>query len=178
MKKNNGFTLIEVMVTILILGILAAFTIPGFQNIIDKSRIRSTDTDLIQLLRVARLTAVEERTTVMVCGSTNGTSCGSNINDWGTSILAVEVDPNNGNAVVKTLGVVNVDERAVVKKNNTNNLSVDFQPSGWSPGDQASIFVCSTGGGNKNSYRIYVSMSGKIRNETFENSPNQASWGC
>ena len=37
MKNNNGFTLVEIMVTIAILGVLAAIAIPNYQNSVRKA---------------------------------------------------------------------------------------------------------------------------------------------
>lgn len=41
MKKNTGFTLIELMIVITIIGVLAAVAIPMYQDYITKSRVTS-----------------------------------------------------------------------------------------------------------------------------------------
>ena len=59
MKKNNGFTLVEIMVTIAILGIIAAIAIPSYQNTLRTSNRADAKTALNTLTNeLARFYAV------------------------------------------------------------------------------------------------------------------------
>jgi len=46
---NKGFTLVEMVVVIVILGIIAAIAVPSFIGYIDRSRVTSAATDAAQL---------------------------------------------------------------------------------------------------------------------------------
>lgn len=48
-KKNSGFTLIELMITVAIIAILAAISLPSYQNYIKKTNIKAAQTDLVSL---------------------------------------------------------------------------------------------------------------------------------
>lgn len=49
MKKNRGFTLIEVMVTVVIVAILAAVALPSYQNYVTKAKIKEAQSNLVGL---------------------------------------------------------------------------------------------------------------------------------
>ena len=55
---NAGFTLIELMVTVVILGIVAAYAIPGFQNLVESNRVTSQTNNLLSAFKSARSEAV------------------------------------------------------------------------------------------------------------------------
>lgn len=73
--KPNGFTLIELMITIAILAILMAVAVPSFQAIIASTRLTSAKTDLLSTLARARSEAIKVGNRVTVCMSADGATC-------------------------------------------------------------------------------------------------------
>lgn len=65
--KNKGFTLIEMMVTIAIIGILAAIGMPSYNNMISSIRISARINTLSDTLNFARTEAMKRGLTVSVC---------------------------------------------------------------------------------------------------------------
>lgn len=48
-RESSGFTLLELMVVALLIGILATIALPSYQNYLKKSRARAATADLVAL---------------------------------------------------------------------------------------------------------------------------------
>jgi len=69
-KRDGGFTLIEMMVTIVVLAILIAVAVPSFSDFIEKARLRGAADALSSQFTVARTEAVraDRNVTLSVVG--------------------------------------------------------------------------------------------------------------
>lgn len=87
--RPQGFTLIELMVTVAVAAILLAIATPSFTSIINSNRLTSASNEMVATLQAARMEAVRLNTTVNVC-----TGC-----DGNAGSLVAFVDANdNGDA--------------------------------------------------------------------------------
>ncbi|WP_071395920.1 type IV pilin protein [Bacillus tuaregi] len=60
LKNQKGFTLVELLAVIVILGIIAAIAVPSIGNIIEKSKFDAAKADAIQILNAAKLYTAAE----------------------------------------------------------------------------------------------------------------------
>lgn len=79
-QKQVGFTLIELMVTLLILSVVAAFAAPSFTGPIKRNQLTSNANDVAGFLRYARAEAVSSGEIVVVSNIGSDGSFGSSGN--------------------------------------------------------------------------------------------------
>lgn len=62
--KYKGFTLIELMITITVLGIIVAIALPGFKSIIDGRKLVGATDNLYAALQYARSEAIKQNSDI------------------------------------------------------------------------------------------------------------------
>ncbi len=67
-KAPRGYTLIEVMIVVSIIAILSMTAVPAFARLINNGHIKSTSSQLITVLSVARQEAIRRNQNVLVVG--------------------------------------------------------------------------------------------------------------
>lgn len=66
MRRSHGFTLIEVLVVLTVLGIMLGVGIPSFKNFIAQQRVKSTAYEIATSLLIARSEAIKRNASVTV----------------------------------------------------------------------------------------------------------------
>lgn len=74
-NRSYGFTLVELLVTIAILGILMAIALPNYQQFILNTRMTTQANEFLTMLNLTRSEAVKRNARVTMCKSSNGTAC-------------------------------------------------------------------------------------------------------
>ena len=89
--RTRGFTLVELMVTVVVLVVLVSMAIPSFDYVKLSNRLNSYSTDLVAGSQVARSEAIKRNAQVTLCVSTNGTSCATT-GLWETGWIVISAD--------------------------------------------------------------------------------------
>ncbi|MFC6166333.1 pilus assembly FimT family protein [Acinetobacter terrestris] len=89
-KKNQGFTLIELMITIAVLAIIATMAVPSMGNMINQKRLDTNTKELIQVLSLARSQAVLLKTNTTVSFNDNFTSTSTNFS-WVPTYNSIKI---------------------------------------------------------------------------------------
>jgi type IV fimbrial biogenesis protein FimT len=99
MRNQDGFTLIEMMVTLAISAIMITTGVPAFQHIVQTNRQAAQSAMLVRALQFARTEAIRQAADVTVCsgsatGGPNGTAACRNNSDWSNGWI-VFIDHGN-----------------------------------------------------------------------------------
>lgn len=154
MRPASGFSLVELMVVLMILGATLALAIPGFTSLTLTTKLKSYANNIVSSVYTARGEAIKRNAPVRLCASSNGTSCATS-GDWEQGWIVI--DPND--VVIQTQQAVS----SGFKIANSGGLVINFDPSGASIGGTAStLTVCkqSPAVGDQER-RVVISTTGK-----------------
>jgi type IV fimbrial biogenesis protein FimT len=98
MKKRNqtGFTLYELMITLLIVGVVLSYGIPNMAEFTANSRITSTSNDLHAAFQMARSESARAKANITICASADPLAADSNCDGTWNQGYIVFVDDTVG----------------------------------------------------------------------------------
>ena len=150
MKRQDGFTLIELMTTIGIGAILVSMAVPGMRSVAMNSKQRNGVNEIVAAMHLARNTAITTNSRVTFCTSSNGTSCGSD--GWGEGGMVL-ADLNSNQSVDNDESVVRAGGANQGLDINSSQFSqfLMYRPNGrvmnaTTAGNNGSFVVCDNRG--------------------------------
>jgi type IV fimbrial biogenesis protein FimT len=93
-RAQNGFTLYELMITLLIVGVVLTLGMPNLTAFTQNGRITASANDLHAAFRVARSEAARAKSTITICASNNSMTAAADCQgDWEDGFI-VFIDSN------------------------------------------------------------------------------------
>ncbi|PHS73913.1 GspH/FimT family pseudopilin [Porticoccus sp.] len=93
--KQSGFTLIELMISIVVLAVLLGLAAPSFVELVRNNRIQTSADQFFTSLILARSEALKRNQPVVMCKSTDGENC-TTANDWARGWLTYADEDADG----------------------------------------------------------------------------------
>ncbi|MEG3755483.1 GspH/FimT family pseudopilin [Psychromonas arctica] len=158
-KHQQGFTLIEMLITIAVAAILLSIVVPSFNSIIESSKERTTRDSLASAIYTAKQQAQSERLNVYLCTTTDGVSC-EDTTDWSGEWLIYQDDNSSGDLDSGDTIVANISSKTNLITSSIEE--VKFTPTGHS---LANTFKICSNTDNKVVYQMVLSRMGRITYE-------------
>ena len=128
-----GFTAVELMIVLAIMGIMLVAAIPSFVQFTRNSRIKSGAQMVVSALRTARSYAITKRKNCMVIVDTTMNAVKiyeedtGTLSDWKVMPKTIVISPNN---ISESLNVPYPDDSAAASGSYTSKPMVEFKPTG------------------------------------------------
>ena len=157
-RPEEGFTLIEMMVTVALLAVLIALVTPSFRGLLRDNQAASQANALVGSLMLARSEAVKRNAPVVLCRSNTGTSCAGS--DWADGWL-IWADTNRD-------GSLDADEVLQVQETlqgrfdlSATGASVTYRPDGTIAGAADAFELLPSGGDTAHGRCIEIDVTGR-----------------
>ncbi|WOE42220.1 GspH/FimT family pseudopilin [Acinetobacter chinensis] len=167
LKRKNGFTLFELIVTIAVIGIIAVLAVPSFKNLMASQEAKKNVQILNSVIQLAKSQSVTHRTNTVLCSSADGSSCQAN--QWATGYILF-LDRNKNGAVDSGEKVIQSEETGLKYGTLTwvGSGSVAYltfrKPNGLPIGSNGTFTYCSSVG-SQNHYKVILNDMGLTRQE-------------
>jgi type IV fimbrial biogenesis protein FimT len=164
LSKIKAFSLIELMVTVAIAGILAAVAAPSFANIIKNNSMTTQYNELLASLNLARSEAIRRGVPVNICKSNDQTNCGNNTVNWqdGWIVFADTVTVNGTRDGGEELIRVH-DALPISSTLDYSQANVRYDIDGAILGNSNLFFTMCDSRGNDYRKGLHVSATGRVR---------------
>lgn len=165
MKQQKGFTLVEILITTSILGILLSVAIPTFSYTKQKITADNVILQLQSSLNLARQTAISQKRSVVVCPSFNGRQCSGDGSSWSAGgIVFIDTDGDKQyNQVTELRGFL----KRILPLRGENDLRsnqdyVSFSSYGMLNSSPQTFSYCDSGNNANIGRSLRISLQGRV----------------
>lgn len=171
MNKNiQGFTLIEIIVTLAVFSILVAVAAPSFNAFTDSSRRASEVNNISGALAYARSEAIKRNSNVSVCARTStvgAETCSAVANDWRFGwMIFDDTDADGildaGETLLRLFGPISIGS-VITETSGNATLAITFRGSGFITVANAEFQYCGPQNKVSNARAIIMSKTGRAR---------------
>jgi type IV fimbrial biogenesis protein FimT len=176
MHNKTGFSLIELLITVVLISIISILAIPNFQSFFKQSQSKTLATQLMEALHLTRSEAMLRGITITLCQSADHTTCSGNWQD-GQIIFA---DTKNTATVENKESLLYVFPSSRQKgilhwRSSLHRNYLSFYPTGFTRSEDGTFWYCQTGK-HQATWAVIVNQAGRAR--YVDNAKNLVAYLC
>ena len=147
--RERGFNIIELLVTLMVVGVVIAMGAPTMADFISDMRLSATTNDLLAYFNYARSEAAKRGARVTVCISADQGTCATTETNWAVGAVAF-VDADNdgqvdsGETVLRVLNPMSSGVTVFATSAFSTDHYFYYRPSG-AANSQGTLRVCRSG---------------------------------
>lgn len=169
--QTKGLTLVELIITLAIAGVLVALATPNFSATIQNNRMATQINELQASLSLARSEAIKRNNNVTMCQSSSGSSCTGNWQDGWIIFVDNNFDGNvDGEEVLRVHGAL-----AGANTLTFSQTGVIYANNGLARGGANGTFTLCDTRGAENAKGLIIGLSGRpylVRDSDSNGIPN------
>lgn len=164
--RVRGFTLMELVITLIVAGILLTIAIPNFNQLINSHRLLTVANDLVDELNVARLQAIKLNSYTQLCSNDQTSNTTDTLGaQCGTQLGAVYEQTTNSGGVTATallqptqdLTNTAIHVHGTFNAVRYNGMGLAYKPGTTTPIDGTVVDLCSTNLSSSNHIQVVIS---------------------
>ncbi|MGS2723773.1 GspH/FimT family pseudopilin [Porticoccus sp. GXU_MW_L64] len=161
---NNGFTLIELMISLAILAILLAAAVPAMMDFLERNQSRAIISEVRNLVALARENAVHHSCHTTMCPSDNQIQCSANMD----APVVVFSDCNRNREIDGDDELYRVmqplpQNSQLIWSFSAGRRYIQMTPQGHTNSTFGSLIYCPASGEERHARLLIISRSGRAR---------------
>lgn len=161
-RYQSGLSLLELMVTVSLLAIIAAIAIPAFKDLIETQKSNKVIRQLYGLIQKSRHYAITHNSNVILCKSTDFSSCGGSWKDGIIVFTDLDGDRavNGDDTLLRTVDAP-FEQGTLSWRSFGNKSYLEFVPSGRTNYQNGTFTYCTDDSDIRKARGISVSVTGR-----------------
>lgn len=156
MNVNNGFTLVELMVTVAVLAIVLSLGVPSYRTLIINNRLTTQANALAVSINLARSEAIKRGVLIRVAVSDESNHWEKG---WRITVAAAEGD---NRVLLRGQASFEGSSTLRAKRGDSGANQVFLSPRGFLVGDAVTFELCNTGAAANRQKKLVISSSGRV----------------
>jgi type IV fimbrial biogenesis protein len=163
-RKYRGFTILELMVVLAILGVLVTMAAPSYRDMLAREKVRSALNEWQSSFYFAQSEALRLKDGVVFCSSVDGQTCSGHDN-FGEGWIVLHRDVNNNKNIILQDVAFSRNDLSIILTPGALKGSLSFFGTGWLRINAGPSVEFKKVGYDNSKLKLNISAAGRLNKE-------------